>query len=185
MANHVVKRAAYNRRWVGGDAGGIVPHEVCCIRTQNLGSTRYSNPACAVHADRRTRGYRKQHGMLAKAERAEPVPSEATRAPLEVRRSCLRRAQARRARLIRPACWSLPFIPHSEFRTPHSYAPLLCSQCGGTMKVIAVIERPAVIRQILDHLGLPTGAPQLRAPPNPPHDVAADQPREWSYEPLG
>jgi hypothetical protein len=100
MANHVVKRAAYNRRWVGGDAGGIVPHEACCIR------------------------------------------SEATRAPLEGRRSCLRRAQARRARLIRQV---------------YEVDPLLCSRCGGTMKVIAVIEpacadtadrRPAVIRQI-------------------------------------
>jgi len=117
MANHVVKRAAYNRRWVGGDAGGIVPHEVCCIRTQNLGSTRYSNPACAVHADRRTRGYRKQHGLLGKAEGAEPVPNEATRAPLEVRRSW--------ARLIRQV---------------YEVDPLLCSRCGGTMKVIAVIE---------------------------------------------
>jgi hypothetical protein len=28
------------------------------------------------------------------------------------------------------------------------------------MKVIAVIERPAIIRQILDHLGLPTESPQ-------------------------
>jgi len=52
------------------------------------------------------------------------------------------------------------------------------------MKVIAVIEpacaplrsgadrRPAVIRQILAHLGLPTAAPSFRAPPDPP--------REWS-----
>jgi hypothetical protein len=31
------------------------------------------------------------------------------------------------------------------------------------MKVIAVIERPAVIRQILAHLGLPTAAPSFRA----------------------
>jgi hypothetical protein len=52
------------------------------------------------------------------------------------------------------------------------------------MKVIAVIERPAVVRQILDHLGLPTAAPSPRAPPDPPDDLAADQPREWSYEPL-
>jgi hypothetical protein len=44
------------------------------------------------------------------------------------------------------------------------------------MKVIAVIERPAVIRQIPAHLGLPTAAPSFRAPPDPP--------REWSYEPL-
>ncbi len=59
--------------------------------------------------------------------------------------------------------------------------------------IIAVIEQPAVVRQILDHLGLPTGAASLRAPPDlpvrgtqagPPGGQAADQPREWSYEPL-
>ncbi len=52
------------------------------------------------------------------------------------------------------------------------------------MKIIAVIERPAVIRQILDHLGLPTGPASLRAPPDPGEGLAADQPREWSYEPV-
>ena len=52
------------------------------------------------------------------------------------------------------------------------------------MRVIAVIERPAVIRQILDHLGLPTGAPSLRAPPDAPGGQVADQPREWSSEPF-
>ena len=72
----------------------------------------------------RTRGYRKQHGLLGKAERAEPVPNE-TRVPLEVRRSW--------ARLIRQV---------------YEVDPLLCPQCGWTMKVIAVIERPAIIRQI-------------------------------------
>ncbi len=51
------------------------------------------------------------------------------------------------------------------------------------MKVLAVIEQPAVVRQILKHLGLPAGAPSPRAPPDQPDDVAADQPREWSYEP--
>ena len=52
------------------------------------------------------------------------------------------------------------------------------------MKVIAVIERPAVVRQILAHLGLPSRAVSLRAPPGPPVDLAADHPREWSYEPF-
>jgi hypothetical protein len=61
------------------------------------------------------------------------------------------------------------------------------------MKVIAVIEpacadtadrRPAVVRQILDHLGLPSAAPRFRAPPDSPDPFAAQQPREWSYEPL-
>lgn len=36
------------------------------------------------------------------------------------------------------------------------------------MKIIAVIERPAIIGQILDHLGILTPAPSLRAPPDPP-----------------
>jgi hypothetical protein len=46
----------------------------------------------------RTRGYRKRHGLLGKAEGAEPVRSEGTGAPLRVHRSW--------ARLIRLACCS-------------------------------------------------------------------------------
>ncbi len=38
-----------------------------------------------------------------------------------------------------------------------------CPQCGGTLKIIAAIEEPAVIAKILAHLGLPT-----RAPPRSP-----------------
>ncbi len=34
-----------------------------------------------------------------------------------------------------------------------------CPQCGGTLKIIAVIEEPAVIVRILTHLGLPARAP--------------------------
>jgi hypothetical protein len=61
------------------------------------------------------------------------------------------------------------------------------------MKVIAVIEPAcadpadrhlAVIRQILTHLGLPTAAPSLRAPPDPPAGLAAVGRRDWSYDPL-
>ncbi len=106
----------------------------------------------------RTRGYRKRHGLLGEAPSVEPAP---TRVPLEARRSW--------ARLIRQV---------------YEVDPLLCPGCGGTMKIIAVIERPAVVRQVLDHLGLPTGAASLRAPPDPPEGLAADQPREWSYEPC-
>jgi hypothetical protein len=32
-----------------------------------------------------------------------------------------------------------------------------CSQCGGTLKIIAAIEHPPVIAKILTHLGLPPG----------------------------
>ena len=33
------------------------------------------------------------------------------------------------------------------------------TQCGGTLKIIAAIEEPAVIVRILTHLGLPARAP--------------------------
>ena len=38
-----------------------------------------------------------------------------------------------------------------------------CSNCGGSLKIIAAIEDPPVIVRILAHLGLPTRAPP-RAP---------------------
>jgi hypothetical protein len=41
-----------------------------------------------------------------------------------------------------------------------------CPHCGGTLKIIAAIEQPAVIAKILAHLGLPT-----RAPPRSPARV--------------
>ncbi len=89
------------------------------------------------------------------------VPDTDDWVPLEVRRSW--------ARLIRQV---------------YEVDPLICPRCDGTMKIIAVIERPAVIRQILEHLGLPTGAASLRAPPDPGRGQTADPPREWSYEPF-
>ncbi len=71
-------------------------------------------------------------------------------------------------------------------RTPkkNEVDPLMRPGCGGTMKILAVIERPAIIRQILAHLGLAAVAPSLRAPPDPPVNLAGDHPREWSYEPF-
>lgn len=43
-----------------------------------------------------------------------------------------------------------------------------CSKCGGRMKIIAAIEDPAVIRKILDHLGLDTKPPPLKPARGPP-----------------
>jgi hypothetical protein len=68
----------------------------------------------------RTRGYRTQHGLLGDASPTDPAADESNGTPLEVRRSW--------ARLIRQV---------------YEVDPLLCSQCGGTMRVIAAIERPA------------------------------------------
>ncbi len=109
----------------------------------------------------RTRGYRKRHGLLGDVSPADAAADEGTQAPLALRRSW--------ARLIRRV---------------YEVDPLVCARCGGTMKVIAVIERPAVVRQILDHLSLPSGAVSLRAPPDQTNGLAGDHPREWSYEPL-
>jgi hypothetical protein len=95
----------------------------------------------------RTRGYRKRHGLLGEAE--VEAPTGEARAPLEIRRSW--------ARLLRQV---------------YEVDPLLCARYGGTMKILAVIERPAVARQILAHLGLPTGPASLRAPPDPPEGLA-------------
>ncbi len=39
--------------------------------------------------------------------------------------------------------------------------PLLCSQCGGEMRIIAFITEAVVIREILGHLGEPTSPPRL------------------------
>ena len=44
----------------------------------------------------------------------------------------------------------------------------MCLRSGGMMKRVAVVERSAVLRQILDLLGLPTRAPSPLAPPNQP-----------------
>ena len=66
---------------------------------------------------------------------------------------------------------------------------LACPRCGGRLTLIALIDDPAVIRRVLQHLGLPTEVPELRparAPPVPlldgaprtdaPHECYVDDP---------
>ena len=43
-----------------------------------------------------------------------------------------------------------------------------CERCGGTVKIIASIEDPAVAVRILAHLGQRASAPLNRAPAHPP-----------------
>jgi hypothetical protein len=45
---------------------------------------------------------------------------------------------------------------------------LACPRCGGRLRLIALIERAAVIRRILGHLGLPTEVPLPRPARSPP-----------------
>jgi hypothetical protein len=46
--------------------------------------------------------------------------------------------------------------------------PLLCSHCGGLMKIVSFICEHLVIKKILAHLGLLRGEEQKRGPPAPP-----------------
>ena len=73
--------------------------------------------------------------------------------------TCLRRSRDRQAADRRPAVTCLP-----------------AGRSGRSARLSS--------RRSLDHLGLPTAAPQFRAPPDPPDALAAQQPREWSYEPV-
>ena len=55
----------------------------------------------------------------------------------------------------------------SLFRRVWREDVLVCSRCGGEMRLVAVIEAPAVIEKILRHLGLwqrgpPRGPPRSR-----------------------
>lgn len=44
---------------------------------------------------------------------------------------------------------------HSRLKRISKLDVLACGKCGGRIKVLAVIEEPAVIEKILRHLGLP------------------------------
>jgi hypothetical protein len=52
----------------------------------------------------------------------------------------------------------------------------VCARCGGEMRLIAVIEAPAVIEKILRHLGL-----WQRGPPRGRHVVVEPADREPLY----
>jgi hypothetical protein len=54
---------------------------------------------------------------------------------------------------------------------------LRCRRCGGEMRLIAVIENPAVSTKILKHLGL-----WNRGPPRPRHVVVAPADSEPTYD---
>ena len=43
--------------------------------------------------------------------------------------------------------------------------PLVCPRCKGPMRVIALIDDPAVVRRILEHLGRWAPEPAERGPP--------------------
>ena len=62
---------------------------------------------------------------------------------------------------------------------------LQCGKCGGKMQVIATIEDPAVVRKILNHLGLPSEAPRRASPRAPPQQSFGwEEPPPDSYSQI-
>jgi hypothetical protein len=53
---------------------------------------------------------------------------------------------------------------------------LACAPCGGRLRLVATIDSPDVIRQVLAHLGLPTAlsAPAPARPPPTSLELAFD-----------
>jgi len=43
-----------------------------------------------------------------------------------------------------------------------------CPKCNGNMRIIAAIEEPAIIKKILEHLGLPSKPPKIHSARGPP-----------------
>jgi hypothetical protein len=62
--------------------------------------------------------------------------------------------------------------------------PLLCPNCGGTMKIVALIDQHAVVEKILRHLGLWTDAQLARAPPSMPPAAQGVFYEPWLADPF-
>jgi hypothetical protein len=91
----------------------------------------------------------------------------------------IRRDAKKREERVRPrAAWA------RLIRKVYDADPLECPQCKGPMRVIALIENPAIIQRILEHLGLWAPLATERSPPL----VAATWPRHASlpltYHPV-
>ena len=91
-------------------------------------------------------------GERAKALKALKAQAPATQpaADLETASEFATRAKVTWARLIRRV---------------YEADPLVCPKCKGPMRVIALIDDPAVVRRILEHLGRWGPEPAERGPP--------------------
>jgi uncharacterized protein YbaR (Trm112 family) len=60
---------------------------------------------------------------------------------------------------------------------------LACPGCGGRLRLVSTIERRAVVKKILRHLGLPADAPEPAPRRHPPwlpgFEAPSDAATEW------
>jgi hypothetical protein len=57
----------------------------------------------------------------------------------------------------------------------YEISPLICSRCGGPVRIVASVIEAAPIQQILQHIGEPLEPPVLRPARGPPDEFFADQ----------
>jgi len=57
----------------------------------------------------------------------------------------------------------------------YEISPLICSRCGGPVRIVASVIEAAPIQQILQHIGEPLEHPVLRPARGPPDEFFADQ----------
>jgi hypothetical protein len=59
-------------------------------------------------------------------------------------------------------------------RRAFGFDVLACGACGGRLRLVALIEQPAVIARILRHLNLPTDVPGTSPARSPPRSTLED-----------
>jgi hypothetical protein len=82
------------------------------------------------------------------------------------------------AATARGYCWA------ALMQRTFGFDVLSCPRCGGRLRLIGLIEEPAVIGRILRHLGEPTEIPAPRPARAPPVVAAPNGPR-WDDAPSG
>ena len=107
----------------------------------------------------RTRGYRKEHGLLKPDPPAKCAEADSDKAEIDTRRAW--------ARLIAKV---------------YEVNPLICPRCGSEMKVVAVIDQEDAIFKILKHLGLLAAPEESRAPPGTAPSPASPPPQATYHD---
>jgi hypothetical protein len=70
------------------------------------------------------------------------------------------------------------YIPWHELLRRTFGSEIVCPDCGGKLKLIALVKTETTIQTILAAVGLPTGPPEVASPRPPPQEASL----EWSGE---